>query len=291
CAVFAPSSPPGIVGSAYSQTLAATGGLPPVSWSLASGSLPAGLTLGSNGAVSGTPLSAGSFSFVARATDSLSVNATQALTLAVNPALTITTDSLPSAVVGTGYSGALAATGGTGGYSWSRAAGSLPAGLSLTADGNIGGTPNAAGTANFTVQVKDSSNATVTKALSLTIVSPLTVTTSSLPNATVGTAYRQMLAASGGAGGYTWSIVKGSLPADLSRAADGTISGTPSAPGTSNFTIQVNDSSNATANKALGITVAAPPLTVTTSSLPNGTAGAAYDQTLAASGGTGGNSW
>ena len=71
-------------------------------------------------------------------------------------------------------------------------------------------------------------------------------------------------------------------------AASGTISGSPTTAGSSNFTVQVKDSSNATDTQALSITIASPPLTVTTSSLPNGTVGSAYSQTLAASGGAAG---
>src|SRR5207253_6026193 len=105
---------------------------------------------------------------------------------------------------------------------------------------------------------KDSSNATATKALSITIAAPpLTVTTASLPSGTVGAAYSQTVAASGGTGGYTWSTTTGSLSAGLSLAADGAISGTPTAAGTANFTVQVKDSSNMTATKAVSITDAA----------------------------------
>src|SRR4029079_2963375 len=106
------------------------------------------------------------------------------------------------------------------------------------------GTPTATGTSNFTVQVKDSSGTTANKALSITIAAPaLTVSTSSLPNGTVGAAYGQTLSATGGTGGYSWSVTNGSLPAGLSLAADGTISGTPTATGPSNFTVQVKDNS------------------------------------------------
>lgn len=69
----------------------------------------------------------------------------------------------------------------------------------------------------------------------------LTVTTTSLPAATVGTAYSATLTASGGTGNYTWSLASGTLPAGLSLSSAGVISGTPTASGTSNFTVQVVD--------------------------------------------------
>jgi hypothetical protein len=87
---------------------------------------------------------------------------------------------------------------------------------------------------------------------------PLTVTTSSLANGTVGSTYSQTLQRSGGTAPYTWSIVAGlgNLPAGLSLNANtGVISGTTSTTGTSNFTVRVTDAPGATANKALSIVV------------------------------------
>ncbi len=76
------SCPAGTVGVAYSTTLAASGGSTPYAWSLASGSLPAGLTLNvSTGAITGTPTTAGTSNVTAKVTDSLAATDTQALTL------------------------------------------------------------------------------------------------------------------------------------------------------------------------------------------------------------------
>ena len=67
----------------------------------------------------------------------------------------ITTTTLPAGTVGTAYSQALAATGGTTPYIWTIAAGTLPAGLTLSSAGVLGGTPTTAGSATFTVRVTD----------------------------------------------------------------------------------------------------------------------------------------
>ena len=83
--------------------------------------------------------------------------------------LTITTGSLPSGTVNTAYNRTLAATGGTTPYSWSLSAGTLPAGLTLSSAGVIGGTPTAAATSTFTVRVTDGAAATATKQFSVTI--------------------------------------------------------------------------------------------------------------------------
>src|SRR5262249_61111424 len=82
---------------------------------------------------------------------------------------------------------------------------------------------------------------TATKAFDLAIAAPtLSITTASLPGGTVGTAYSQTLAASGGAGGNQWSVSAGSLPAGCSLSAAGVIAGTPTTAGTSRFTVQVH---------------------------------------------------
>jgi mono/diheme cytochrome c family protein len=126
---------------------------------------------------------------------------------------------------------------------------------------------------------------------------PLAISTSTLPGATVGTSYSQTLAASGGTTPYKWSVSAGSLPAGLALGSTGTISGKPTATGTSSFTVKVTDSATtaATATKALSITVAAAgttsPLSITTTSLANGTTGTAYSQTLSATGGVPPYTW
>src|SRR5207244_644362 len=99
-----------------------------------------GLTLSSDGAISGTPSQRGSFSFTARVTDSSSPSRTAIQVLSVSvapPPLSITTSTLPPGTVGAGYNTSLAATGGTTPYSWSITSGSLPLGLTLSSAGII----------------------------------------------------------------------------------------------------------------------------------------------------------
>src|ERR1035438_1637038 len=250
------SLPAGTVGVAYSQALAASGGSPPYSWSVASGTLPAGLSLAAGGTLSGTPGTAGPSSFTVQVTDSASASSTAALSITINPpALGITTSSLPAGTVGVAYSQALGASGGSPPYSWSVASGTLPAGLSLAAGGTLSGTPGAAGPSSFTVRVTDSASASSTAALSITInPAALGITTSSLPAGSVGVAYSQALGASGGSPPYSWSVASGTLPAGLSLAAGGTLSGTPGTAGPSSFTVRVTDSASASATAALSLT-------------------------------------
>ena len=111
------SLPAGTVGVAYSQGLSASGGTAPYVWSLASGSLPTGLSLGTGGTISGTPGSAGSSNFTVRVTDSALASTTGAVSVTINPAaLKVTTSSLPAGTVGVAYSQGLSASGGTAPY-------------------------------------------------------------------------------------------------------------------------------------------------------------------------------
>jgi hypothetical protein len=165
--------PQAIVGDPYSATLIATGGKPPYSFSIISGSVP-GLTMNSGGVVSGTPIgAAGTVSFTVEVTDSNAPaqSATATLSITIGPALSITTASLPPATKGSSYNNSVVANGGKAPYAFSVSSGSLPKGLSINAtSGAISGTPDGTrGTANFTVQVTDSSSPSQTATANLSI--------------------------------------------------------------------------------------------------------------------------
>jgi len=102
---------------------------------------------------------------------------------------------------------------------------------------------------------------TLTPPLS-TLSSPLAVATTSLADGSVGTAYSQALTATGGTAPYTWTVATGTLPAGLNLSTAGTISGTPTAAGTTSFTVRVTDSAApaATATQALTLNVTAAPV-------------------------------
>ena len=173
----------------------------------------------------------------------------------------ITTDSLPNATINVAYSQTLTASGGAAPYTWTIISGMLPTGLTLiSSTGVISGTPTSNGTYPFTVKATDATNATATKPLSITVGNSgsgaLQITTTSLPAGTVGNSYNGSVQATGGNTPYTWSIISGALPAGLQLdSSNGAITGTPTASGTANFTVQVQDSNSATDSKALSITV------------------------------------
>lgn len=282
------SLPAGVVDTAYGFSLQASGGTGNLTWSIASGSLPAGLTLnGGTGRISGTPSRSGTTNFTVKVTDSAPSpeSASESLSLTIATGLIITTTSVPNGSLNVAYSALLQAAGGTQPYKWSITTGSLPSGLSLNAStGEISGAPTSSGTSNFTVQVTDSAAkpASATQSLSITITSPLIITTSLLPNGSVNVAYSATLQASGGTGSYSWSITTGSLPAGISlNAGTGVISGTPTTSEKSDFTVQVVDASTQAVTQQLSITIESA-LAITTTSLAGGTVNVAYSATVEA---------
>ena len=143
-------------------------------------------------------------------------------------------------------------------------------------------------TTYFMACVNGTSLGYATTTVTVSPLLPLTITTASLPLGTVGIAYSQNLAATGGRRPYTWSL-RGTLPAGLSlNSPTGVIYGIPTTTGIYNFTVVVNN----TAVKNLSITVAPTyPLGISTRSLPNGTVGVAYSQNLVGVGGTAPHTW
>src|SRR5271157_1395841 len=177
--------------------------------------------------------------------------------------LNITTLTLPAGAVGDVYKEGLVATGGQQPFTWTIDSGALPAGLSLSTDGVISGTPTTAGTSAFTLRVTDSQSpvqAYQVGSTSITINPPLSFSSSSnnLSNAVIAVPYSSAVVASGGIAPYTYVLAQSSLalPAGLTLNSDGIITGTPTGPiGTYPFTVQVTDSFPTTATANFSITV------------------------------------
>jgi hypothetical protein len=217
--------------------------------------------------------------------------------------LSITTSSLSSAQQQSTYNAVLTAAGGSAPYRWSVSSGTLPSGLYLTgATGVISGAATQAGNFPFTVQAQDSSSPvqTATHSYAIAVSNPssstLSITTSSVPAATVGAAYSATFAASGGTSPYTWGIASGSLPAGLSlNSSTGAVSGTPSQQGTSNFSVKVSDSAQQAAEATFSIVVSSgtnsTSLVISTTSLPAGQVSIPYSATIAAINGTAPYTW
>ncbi|MCL5667139.1 MAG: putative Ig domain-containing protein [Patescibacteria group bacterium] len=298
------SLPNGKVGTAYSQTLQASGITGTKVWTVSTGTLPAGLNINSStGAITGTPTTAGSYSFAIKVADAAnpSVSATKNFTLVIDASGTasITTASLPNGKVGTAYSQTLQASGITGTKVWTVSTGTLPAGLNINSStGAITGTPTTAGSYSFAIKVADAANPSVSATKNFTLVidasGTASITTASLPNGKVGTAYSQTLQASGITGTKVWTVSTGTLPAGLNiNSSTGAITGTPTTAGSYSFTVEVTDGTN-TASRNFTVIIssaATAQASITTSSLLDGTVGTAYSQTLAATGISGDKVW
>jgi len=167
----------------------------------------------------------------------------------------VMTSSLAEAEAGVPYSRTLSALNGGRPYEWSRVAGALPPGLSLSGTGVIHGTPTSSGTYSFTVLVTDTAGATASKSFTLTVAKPVAVSTTTLPSGLVGHSYRASVAGTGGIPPYAWSRISGTKPPGLTFSASGVWSGTPTKAGSYSFTVRVTDKDGKAASRTLKITI------------------------------------
>ncbi len=279
-------------GTGYNQTLTATGDFLPRTFAVQSGDLPPGLTLSSTGSLTGTPTSSGLFNFTARVTDSATQTDDQALSITVAaPSLAITPASLPDPVVSTSYTQTVSAADGIAPYTYAVTSGGLPPGLTLSTAGDLTGAPTAAGSFPFTVTATDSTGGTAgtgSQAYTFTIAPPtLTLTPASLLNPVIGQSFIQALSTDGGTAPYSYNVT-GTLPPGITFSGT-SLSGTPTSTGSYNFTVSVSDSTGGTAgstSRSYSVTIAAPTITVTPTTLTDAQRGGTAATTFAASGGT-----
>ncbi len=259
--------PTGVVGDVYSQTLSASGGTGTgYQWGVTSGTAlsAVGLTLSSSGVISGTPTAAETAAaFTVDVVDSAGDVTTMTYHLTINPALAITTLTLPYAIEYSPYSYTLTATGGSGaGYTWSVTAGAayLSGWVSLSSAGVLSGTPYSyGGPFSITVQVVDSIGDVASQSYLFAVYPQLSLPPGNNPPAgTVGVPYSSDIFVLGGSGGYTFTILSGAAnltDLGLSFSSAGVISGTPTAAGQANFTVQVTDSTGHTATQSYTLTI------------------------------------
>lgn len=307
---FSSTLPAGAVGTPYVGSVPATGGAGAMTYSVASGALPADLTLNqATGAITGTPKAAdaGTASFKITAADAYGDSGTSgplSITVAAAPAIALTpggtgTVALADGTYNASYSTTVTASGGAGTLTLTET-GSLPAGLAFS-KGAITGKPTAAGIVAFTVKAADAYGDSASQLYSIKVSYPsMSVTATALPTAYLGSAYPSTtLAATGGTGvkaNYSWSLANSTtLPAGMQLSAGGAITGTPTGTTTGpvNFQVIVTDTvaSISSAATPLSITVK-PGITIAPITLPTGYMGSAYPPqgsaaTMSASGGAG----
>jgi hypothetical protein len=255
---------PGTVNQAYSQQFAATsvtnlnprqGSPASPSWTVQSGSLPTGVTLSSSGLLSGTPTQTGSFTFVVRATAGNATD-TETETLSVRDPLVASSKVRGAkAEVGVPFTAQQSATGGNGTFTWSLASGTLPEGLELAADGNLTGTPTAAGRYTFVLRVADGEGRVVNVPSTLVVKAELTLVTLKLKAATVGRPYRATITTTGGVTPFVWSV-RGKLPAGVKWAKKlHMFIGTPTKAGKYRVTVSAEDALDVKVQKTFTLVV------------------------------------
>jgi hypothetical protein len=247
--------------------------------------------------IAGTPTAAGIATFTVSVANSAGNSLTQNVSIVINPPLGIVTTTLPPATAGTPYTQTIGVIGGAMPYT-AFAVSNLNAGTtgltpaSIVANAAAGtftvsAVPSAGGTATFTVTVTDSAGTTVTRDFTLT-VKPALAITPSLPQGTAGTGYNHTLTVTGGGVPYTSLTVTlfnagttGLTASNITvnvAAGTVTLNGMPLAAGTIKFTVNVVDSLGAALNQAYTVTINRA-MTITPS-LPQGTAGALYQQAI-----------
>jgi hypothetical protein len=225
----------------YSLQLSASGGSG-LTWSVNSGSLPAGLNLNSStGLISGTPTAAADSQFQIKVTDGTRSDV-QTYALSVVDPLVIAKPAPAASELGLPFELQLSASGGRSPYQWSATG--LPAGFTLDAvTGAITGTPGATGVAPMKVTVTDALGLTTTIDVNLPVVSRLALKKTALPAAKVGVLYTARLVTIGGVRPFAWTLVTvGTLPRGIKlNARTGQLTGTPRRAGTYRFRVQVTD--------------------------------------------------
>jgi len=286
------SLPSGVVGTAYSFNMTATGGTSPYTWTAAT--LPAGLTL-SGSTISGTPTAAASTAISIGCSGASIAATTQTMYLTVGAAFALT-GNFGGGFTNQHYSCYVSVAGGTSPYTGTMTSG--PSWLTWgTTSGS--GTPTAAGAFPITVQVSDSAghSATVTGSITITATAALTIRTQGLPVACVGKPYVYQLLNDGGVGlnssgiiSFNWTATNLPSWATL-EAARGIITGTPAAASNNTLSVQClgadgTAATNGPVSMVLEARVPTTSMTIGPASIPDYNVGAAVNQQFTCTGGT-----
>jgi hypothetical protein len=291
-AVTNPVTTTGVAGTAFSQTFTQSGSIGGVTFSLNSGTLPAGLTLSNTGLLSGTPTQTGFFPITAKVTDGNGCTGIGAsYNLVINcQTITVTNPGASAGIAGTAFSQTFTQASSIGGSTFSLNSGSLPAGLTLSAAGLLSGTPTQTGSFPITVKVTDGNGCTGTGATyTITIgCQTISVTNPATATGTIQVAFSQNFTQSGAIGGAAFSLNSGSLPAGVTLASNGLLSGTPTVTGSFPITVKVTDGNGCTGVSATyTLVISCQTITVTNPATTTGTVSAPFTQTFTQTGANG----
>lgn len=250
-ATIAGTPPSGTVGTAYDFTFT-LGGDPVPTTTVTDGDLPPGLALGTDGHLSGTPTTAGTYDFTVTAVQAPSSAFGDYRVTVENSPVSIT-GTPPSGTVGTAYDFTYT-LGGTPSTTVT-ASGLLPPGLTLGADGHLSGTPTAAGSYGFTVTADNGHSSPASRQDTITVQSGAPTITGTPPSGALGRPYTFTFTTSPGA---TVTRSAGTLPAGLTLSPAGKLAGTPTRSGTSTFTVRAT-ASGRSVDRAVSLVITAPP--------------------------------
>ncbi|HMX28112.1 MAG TPA: putative Ig domain-containing protein, partial [Blastocatellia bacterium] len=277
----------------YNATLMALPAGGNYTYSISAGALPSGMSLSSDGKITGSSTTPGLSTFTVKATGfGGACQGTQQFTILVTcQNFSVGLSSAASPVAGIPFDGNVkvrqfgAEVGGN--YTFTLFSGTLPPGLTLTPEGRLFGTPSQVG--NFIsvgIMAAGDSLCPAIGFLNFTINCPTTpVTLSNLPFGQALTPYDQTLTTSIGALPYTYQVIAGTLPPGLTLSPNGRLSGTPTRADTYNFTVKATDTAGCSATGTYNFFRIDCPLVAFTAPtsggtylLPDGAFGAAYNQ-------------
>ncbi len=258
------SLPTGAVHQTYNAVLSVNGGTSPYQFSIGSGSLPPGLTLNpATGSFTGQPTTLGLYSFEVVVTDSpRSDRGSQSYAVQISSpggggsGVSVSVSPTSATVTSGGtqqFSATVTGTANTA-VTWTASAGSVNSKGLYTAP-SVQSQTQATVTATSQADSSKSATAAVT-------INPsqggqgLQIATSGLPQGQQNESYSAEFTATGGTQPYSWSVTSGSLPAGLALNTDGDLSGTPTAVGSSTFTVKVEDAANHSASASFSVVIA-----------------------------------
>lgn len=252
-----------------SVTFNATGGNAPYAITQTGGSIPPGMTL-VNGVLSGMPTTPGTYTFTLTVTDADGCKIEKRYTLTIIGcalALAPTALPVPTTLVGVAYPAVAFTVAGVGGgcqpVTFTLAGGALPPGLTLSAAGQLSGTPTQVGTYTFTVKATDMCGCMTTREYRLDVRCPdLTLNPATLPNGEPGKSYTQAFSVTGGGfSPFTYTLDSGALPPGLALV-NGQLTGTPTTSGTFTFKIKVTDGFGCMAMREYTLKIECPQVTI-----------------------------
>ena len=287
-----PATNTGTVNAAFSQTFTAPAAIGTKTFTINSGTLPAGLTLSAAGVLSGTPTQTGSFPITVKATDAngcFGIGATYTLTIGCQT-ITVNNPATSSGTVNVAFSQTFTTTNSIGAVTFTLNSGTLPTGITLSSAGVLSGTPTQTGSFPITVHAVDANGCSANGATYTLIIGcqVITVTNPATTSGVAGTAFSQTFTQSNAAGGASFSLNSGTLPAGLTLSAAGVLSGTPTQTGSFPITVKVTDGNGCTGiGGTYNLVINCQTITVTNPATTTGTAGTAFSQTFTQTGGIG----